>query len=175
MSDKAFEGFLLRQREQGLALAQASDLLRLRPLGGALPQRYLAEFTCRGLVQAPHGGVAEVAHFAVGIFFPPDYLRRASIPEVLSWLEPRQVFHPNVRPPFVCVGRLEPGTGLVDILYQIFEIIVYRKYNPREDNALNQAACAWARRNRHRLPTDPRPLKRVRRPDDAVGQSRRNP
>jgi hypothetical protein len=34
----------------------------------------------------------------------------------------------------------------------------------REDDALNPDACAWTRRNAHRLPIDDRPLKR--RPHD---------
>jgi hypothetical protein len=31
---------------------------------------------------------------------------------------------------------------------------------PREDDALNRAACQWARSNMHLFPIDSRPLKR---------------
>ena len=44
--------------------------------------------------------------------------------------------------------------------YQLFEIITYKRVTMREDDALNPVACAWARRNTHRFPIDPRPLKR---------------
>ena len=71
-----------------------------------------------------------------------------------------EVFHPNIKAPFICVGKLSPGTLLVDILYQCFEIISYNKVTMREDDALNGAACAWARSNQHRFPVDPRALKR---------------
>jgi len=161
MNDPVFQGFLQRQLDEGLALAAASDILELQPMGRPLPQHFLAAFKCRGVVQTRGDQIGEVGRCVVGIFFPPDYLRRALVPEVVTWLEPLNVFHPNIRPPFVCVGRLEPGTGLVDLLFQVFEIFVYRNFNPREDDCLNQRACAWARNNQHRFPIDPRPLKRL--------------
>jgi ubiquitin-protein ligase len=72
------------------------------------------------------------------------------------------VWHPNVSRelPLICIGRLTSGTSLVEILHQLFDILTYQKYNPREDDSLNKAACAWARNNRQRFPIDARPLKR---------------
>ncbi|MBN2507575.1 MAG: hypothetical protein JXQ71_12860 [Verrucomicrobia bacterium] len=163
MTDKVFEGFLERQREQGMALARESDLLVLHPLDPAPGQHYLAEFHCRGLVRRANGQVLEATQFGVGIWFPPDYLRRAAVPEVLTWLGPHNAWHPNVLGTYVCPGHLEPGTSLVDLLYQLFEIIVYVKWNPRENDALNRVACAWARSHKSMFPIDLRPLKRVRR------------
>jgi ubiquitin-protein ligase len=162
MNDKSFSNFLECQLADGRALAAKSDILRLMPAAGSTPQQYIAEFRCKGVVQNRDGRLGEGGLFIVGIFFPADFFRRAAIPEVLTWLGPTNVFHPNILGPAgaICIGRLQPGTGLVDILYQIFEIIVYRKFNPREDNCLNKEACAWARNNQSRFPTDPRPLKR---------------
>ena len=59
------------------------------------------------------------------------------------------VWHPNVSRelPLICIGRLTPGTTLVDILYQLFDILTFQKYNPRENDSLNKTACAWAREN----------------------------
>ena len=163
--DRVLEGFLQRQFEQGMALAAESDLFDLVPLDPPpAPQHYVACFHCTGLVRAPSGEVTEANQFAVGITFPDDYLRRADPFQVLAWLGPREAFHPNIsdRAPFICVGRIVPGTPLVDLLYQIHEIITYNKATVREDDALNPDACAWARRNQDRLPIDARPLKRRR-------------
>ncbi len=160
--DRVYERFLDRQREEGMALAQSSDLLDLR-MAPAIPPHFIAEFHCRGLVRDRDGEIGEACGFAVGIWFPPDYLRRADTFEMLRIFTPG-VFHPNVSAdlPLICVGRLAPGTPLVDILFQIFDMLTYQKFNPRENDALNKAACAWARQNQHRFPIDRRPLKRAR-------------
>jgi hypothetical protein len=160
MRDAVFESFLARQHEEGLALAGASDLLDLNPVDGARSSRFLARFRCHGLVWAD-GAVMESDRFEVGISFPSDYLRRAEPWQVLTWLGPRRAFHPNIsdRLPMICVGRLRPGTPLVDLLYQCYEIITYQKVTMREDDALNAMACVWARANQHRFPVDRRPLK----------------
>ena len=164
MTDKVLAAFLARQSEEGMALAAASDLLELVPVDGAPPQRYLADFRCRGLVQTESGEIVTADRFVVGVWFPDDYLRRADPFQVLTWLEPGCIFHPNVssNAPLICIGRLAPGTSLVDLLYRCFEIITYSKVTMREDDALNKEACAWARNNQHRFPVDRRPLKRRR-------------
>jgi hypothetical protein len=162
MQDKIFEAFLKRQYEEGMALAESSDLLDLYPMGVEPPNRYVAAFRCKGLVGGGDGEPIEADYFEVGIWFPSDYLRRAEPFQVLTWLGPWDVFHPNIsdKGPFICVGKLAPNTPLVDILYQCFEIITYNKVTMREDDALNAAACVWARDNQHRFPIDRRPLKR---------------
>ena len=162
MQDKIFEAFLRRQHEEAMELAQSSDLLELYPMGGDPPNRYIAVFRCKGLVRAADGNAIEADHFEVGIWFPSDYLRRADPFQVLTWLGPFDVFHPNIsdRAPLICVGRLVPNTRLIDILYQCFDIITYNKVTMREDDALNREACVWARNNQHRFPIDRRPLKR---------------
>jgi hypothetical protein len=161
MTDKILDAFLRRQYGQGMALAAASDRLDLVALDGPPPQHYAARFRCKGLVRTDAGDIVEADCFDVGIWFPDDYLCDAKPFRVLTWLGPRRIFHPNIsdRAPFICVGRLAPGTPLADILYQCFEIITYNKVTMRED-ALNKAACAWVRRNLHRFPIDRRPLKR---------------
>jgi hypothetical protein len=165
MRDKIFAAFLQRQFEEGRALAAASDLLELFPLStvdGEPPQTHIARFLCKGLVRSSDGEIVEADHFEVMINFPSDYLRRADPFQVLTWFGPPNVFHPNIsdRSPFICVGRLAPGTSLVDLLFQCFEIITYNKVTMREDDALNVDACRWAREHQHRFPIDRRPLKR---------------
>jgi hypothetical protein len=158
-TDRVLTRFLARQREEGMGLAAASDLLELTPLGPAPAPAYLARFRCRGLVRRG-AQVLEHDDFLVGIHFPEWYLRRFETARVLTFIEPDDIFHPNIRKPFICVGRMQPGTGLVDLLYQVFEIITYRNVEMREPEALNHEACVWARRNVHRFPVDDRPLKR---------------
>jgi hypothetical protein len=96
----------------------------------------------------------------VGVFFPDDYLRRVEVPQVLTWIGPLDIFSPHIAPPFICTGRINPGTRLVDLLYQVYEIITLFKVTPREDDALNRSACTWARNNLARFPLDRTPLKR---------------
>lgn len=161
MVDRVLKAFLTRQQEEALALARESDLVALTPVGSPA-DRYLVEFRCRGLVERRQGEVVEANRFLVGVVFPSTYLRSADPFHVLTWLGPRNIWHPNISAtaPVICVGRLAPGTGLVDIVYQVFEIITWNKVTMREDDALNRAACQWARQHRDRFPVDRRPLKR---------------
>jgi len=159
MADKILESFLARQLEEGMALARGSDILDLLPVGGTPPSRYLAEYRCVGAVRDASSVVA-ADRFQVGVYFPPDYLRTVDPALVLTLLAPAQVWHPNVRAPFICAGHVTPGTGLVDLLHRVYEILSFHKVNMREDDALNREACAWARANVHRFPLDPRPLAR---------------
>jgi hypothetical protein len=161
MIDHIRHAWLARQYDEGMALAAGSDLLTLVPLDGEPPERYVAEFRCTGLVRQPSGAITEADRFVVGIWFPDDYLRQVEPFQVLTWLAPRTVWHPNIsdRAPLVCVGRLIPGTSLQAILYQLFEIITYQRVTM--DDALNHEACAWTRANLARLPVDRRPLRRA--------------
>jgi hypothetical protein len=154
-----FSQFLERQREAGMALAAASDLVQLRPLGATPTSAYFAHFSCTGLVRR-NGEVAEHHDFLVGIRFPDAYLYQFHTARVLTWCGPAEIWHPNIRAPFVCAGNMQPGTPLVDLLFQLHEIITYRNVEMRENNALNHDACAWARNHLHRFPVDRRPLKR---------------
>jgi hypothetical protein len=159
MSDQVFETWLRRQHDDGQVLASQSDLLDLVAFRS---DRFMARFSCRGLVRHASGAIVEADAFSVGIWFPSDYLRTAPHPaHVLTWLGPREIWHPNIssEAPLICVGHLAPGTSLVDLLYQVFEIITWRKVTMREDDALNREACQWARNHPSRYPVDRRPLK----------------
>jgi hypothetical protein len=161
MNDRILEAFLRRQEEEGRALAAESDLLLLRSAGSP-PDRYVIELKCNGLVEASPGDVVDANHFVVGIRFPPTYLRVAHPFWVLTWLGPHNVWHPNISAtePFICIGNVAPGTELVDLIYGVFEVVTWNRVTMREDDALNAAACQWARQHRDRYPVDRRPLKR---------------
>lgn len=162
MIDHIRAAFLESQREEGLALAAASDVLTLVPGDAEPPDRWLAELRCTSLVRTPAGEIVPSDRSLVGIWFPDDYLRAVEPFLVLQWLGPRNVFHPNVsdRAPFICAGRIRPGTPLVDLLYRVHEIVTFARVTMVESDALNPAACVWARANVHRFPLDARPLRR---------------
>jgi len=153
--------FLEKQEAEGLALAARSDLIEVAPIGERPYQRFIVRFFCKTLLKTREG-IYEYDRVDIGIQFPLDYWQRAEPPEVVTLLGPANVFHPNVRFPFVCVGSLNPGTSLVDLIYQIYEILTFQKVTMREDDALNGEACIWARQRTSRFPVDSRSL--VRRP-----------
>jgi hypothetical protein len=161
MADRILESFLRAQERDGRALASESDLISLHPEGSP-PDRYVLELRCTGLVELSPNEVVEAHHFEVSIWFPSNYLRFADAYRVLSWIAPRNVWHPNisVTDKLICVGPVAPGTELVDLMYRVFEVVTWQKVTMREDDALNAAACQWSRQHRDRYPVDRRPLKR---------------
>lgn len=160
--DRILELFLERQHDEAAALTAASDLVSVQPLGGPLSTRYIVHFRCTGLVEAAPGTIEEANGFAVGVWFAPDYVRRADPWQTLTWLGPHNVFHPNISgtAALICIGQITPGTPLVDLVMRCFEVITFKKVTMREDDALNKGACAWAREHQARFPIDARPLKR---------------
>jgi hypothetical protein len=161
MSDRIYDAFLKRQFEEGMALARESDLFALLPVAipGSYPSRYIARFQSKCFVQQPDGQIAEHDGFSVGIWFAPDHLRHVEPGRILTWLEPMNVWHPNLRAPFVCAGHIGPGAGIVELIYQAFEIGVWANWAPHD--ALNPEAGQWARNApRGTFPTERRPLKR---------------
>lgn len=165
MSDPILEAFLTKQFEEGMALAESGDLLMLLPIHGTPPDAYIAQFRCNGLIRDENGNVHEHDMWDVGIRFPLSYLKQGLTDplQVITWLAPENVWHPNINGPahLICLGHMPPGTGLVELLYQIFDVITYSNVTMREDDALNLPACSWARSNKSRFPVDTRPLKRA--------------
>ncbi len=158
MTDKVFEYFLRRQFDEGKALAAASDIVRLVPVDGAPPNRYLVAFQCEGLVRWRDGEVRQAREFHAGIYFAPDYLRTVRPGEVVTMLFPDDIWHPNILGPAICLGGIAPGMSIVDLLHQIYEILSYQNWASHD--GLNPAACEWARNNQDRFPLERRPLRR---------------
>ena len=156
MSDQIYDDFLDVQRQEGQALAEASDILDLETDGTARPQRYIARFRCRGIIKMTSGEILEASLFTAGIWFPTDYMRSPATKQVVTMFPP-WLWHPNAAGPFICLGKLAGGTSLVDILFQIFELISYQRWSAHD--GLNEEACEWARNNQQRFPVDRRPLK----------------
>jgi len=170
------DGFLRAQHRDVTDFTSCSKLIRVFPVEGVPPCRYLARFTCRGLVRRD-GRIVEWNDFAVGFYFPSDYLARVNPWQVVSWLGPDDVWHSNIGrgalrrsgPLGICIGRIWPGTTLVDLLYRVADVITWRMATVREDDALNREACQWARQHPDAYPVDTRPLRAVaKRPAAAV-------
>ncbi len=156
MSDAIRASWLQSQYVEAMTFARHSDVLSLAPVAGAPPYKYIAEFRCKGLC-ATSEGVSVIDQHLVGILFPDQYLRRNCSPgQILTWLEPDTEFHPNISPPFCCVGHIAPGMSLLSLLHQLYQMITWQRFTAREDDALNRHACSWARRHLDRFPIDPR-------------------
>jgi hypothetical protein len=165
--DRVFNAFLGAQFEDAMGFAATSDFITLVPVQGVPPCRYLATFTCRGLVRC-NGRISEWEDFAVGFYLPNDYLVRVNPFQAVSWLGPEDVWHSNIGrgprreagPMGICIGEIKPGTPLVDLIYRVADTITWRLATVREDDALNWEACQWARQNPNAYPVDLRPLRR---------------
>jgi hypothetical protein len=163
-ADPIFRSFLEAQLLAGMSLASESDILDLAPVPPFPPQCYLARFTCRGLAGRSATSLNSVEHIVVGIRFPNDYLRRKLNPvEVITLLEPVDLWHSNVNAPFVCVGDWVPGTPLTDLLHQLYEIFSWQKKNTV--HGLNPLAMEWALQHADELPLDRRPLRSRKIPE----------
>ena len=87
----------------------------------------------------------------VEIYLHNDYPRMKPQCYLLS-----DIFHPNFRmsyPHDICIGDFwASGETLVDIVYQIGEMLQYKNYNIT--NPLNGVAAKWARENTILFPSD---------------------
>lgn len=160
MTDHILASFLDGQYEAGLRLAAESDILDLTPIGPPPVQRYVARYDCLTLVREADGRVRTARGFAVGLTLSSHYQRRIEPASLAAWLFPATVFLPNVRVPFLCLGHIAPGTPLVELLFQVFDVGRGANITVREDDALDRDACAWARPRLAQFPLDQRPLKR---------------
>jgi hypothetical protein len=162
--DPILRRYLWWNFESATQLVADSDLVQIDALPaprGFAPDRYVAEFRCRGFVR-DGSGVRVADRFRVGIWFPPDYLvAPPNVARMLTLLTPG-IWHPNVaeRVPIVCIGQITPATPLTDVLHQLFELFSWQKMSTHDP--LNPAAAQWARdpANRALYPVDRRPLKR---------------
>jgi len=157
--DPILTAFVEAQWQEGSALAEQSDLLELERID---PQHIVAEFSCRGLVRGRNGQVSIAERFSIGFNFADHYLRVPDSERAATWLAPREIWHPNVRCPLVCLGKIIPGTLLVELLFRAHTLLGYQNVTVSEFDALNLEACQWARSNLHLFPIDARPLKRRR-------------
>ena len=156
--------FLGRQYRDAGPFSAACALADIRAIGREPIQRYEVSLRTRGLVKSASGEVEVHEGCTFAVWFPDDYTRRVSPFETVQWIEPRNVWHPNFGPGpggdiYICVGRIGPRTPLLDLVEQVHEIFGWVNRLPAENDALNHAACQWARAHGDRFPIDARPLR----------------
>jgi hypothetical protein len=157
MTDKTLANWLAAEQERLLTFN--SSILTVTPLGGNPCRRYLAELRCRTYAKDPSGAVVPVDGVALGINIPENYLRTTNGSMVVCLLAPN-IWHPNVAPPLLCLGRIHPGESIVSILTRAYEVVTFQRVTSVESDSLNPAACAWIRNHLDLLPSDTGPLRR---------------
>lgn len=92
-----------------------------------------------------------VSEHKIEIYLHIDYPRLKPQCYILT-----EIFHPNFRmahPHDICIGDFwASGETLVDIIYQVGDMIQYKNYGIQ--NPLNGIAAKWARENKNLLPID---------------------
>ena len=92
----------------------------------------------------------------IEIYLHLDYPRMKPQSYILT-----EIFHPNFRlahPHDICIGDFwASGETLVDIIYQVGDMIMYKNYNVT--NPLNGIAAKWAREHPNFFPLDKKELR----------------
>ena len=132
--DMVFESWLERQYADGMSLCSLSDVLTLVSGPGRFPpRRFIAQFNSPTMVRAG-AEVTRTEGFVVLLQFPTDYLRLArDAGQIVNLLAPVNAFHPNVAPPFICIGQVAPGTGSIELVFRVYEVLTFQKMAPREE------------------------------------------
>lgn len=123
----------------------------------SVPERYFVNYrNIRGIklssLSGPQNKIIEfISEHRIEIYLHIDYPRLKPQCYMLTG-----IFHPNFRmahPHDICIGDFwASGETLVDIIYQIGEMIQYKNYGIQ--NPLNGIAAKWARENKNLLPVD---------------------
>lgn len=155
--DDVTRSFLANSRREFLDRSPRLVLVEAADLGRTVPWLWRLTFRTRGLARGPDGAVRVADRHVVAVRFLPDYLRHADRFNMLRLMEPADAFHPNLRPPAICV-QVYPGEPLLDVCESLHALFSWRLRQLAETDALNPDACAWGRANLARLPIDTRPL-----------------
>ena len=122
----------------------------------SVPERYFVSFNIKGLKLSPDSTkdnriILISREHKIEIYLHIDYPRMKPVANILT-----PIFHPNFRtasPHDICIGDYwASGETLVDIIYQIGEMIMYQNYNV--ESPLNGPAALWAKKNIERFPVD---------------------
>lgn len=147
-------------------LVAQSSLVRIAGTDGNPPDKYVIEFTCRG-VEDLNGNqpIYSTLHRA-GIALLAGY---PTAKPGIRWLTP--IFHPNIsNGGSVCIGPWYASKWLDELVFMLAEMIQYKIPPTRDtiEDVLNTRAATWLRSNRHLFPVDTRDIRGYG--DDLFGQ-----
>lgn len=147
---------LSHEFERLLRLHDKSSLFDIVATKGEPPERYLLSFNLKSLVRNEAGKVLvyDAAHI-LEVYCPCGY--PGDGPRIL-YLQPQEIFHPNILWPLICLNRWVPSMFLDEIALRIASVISYRTFTMDEKESLNKDACAWARSHQERFPIDRRSI-----------------
>ena len=120
------------------------------------PDRYVVTFrNVKGLklaeASAERKELEIITEHQIEIYLHIDYPRLKPQSYIMT-----KIFHPNFRmasPNDICIGDYwASGETLVDIIYQVGEMITYKTYNVT--SPLNGIAAKWAKENSEVFPID---------------------
>jgi ubiquitin-protein ligase len=135
-------------------LVNRSELIHILHTDGDPPEKYLIQFSCRGVEKLAPGGKPGYRDLhEVSIYLHAEYPLKQ--PQ-LKWLTP--IFHPNIHSTgAVCIGAWWPAKTLDELILTLGEMVQYKNLGPKDP--MNSKAAAWAMRNKGLFPIDRRPLK----------------
>ena len=123
--DPIFAAFLRDARDRADRIFANSDLVEGE---WQTPQHLLLHFRCHGLVKTPDGRIEERDDFAVGIVLASHYLTWVDPVSIVTVLSPSSLFHPNTRGPLACLGPIEPGTLIDDLIFRVYDLICFNNF-----------------------------------------------
>jgi len=125
---------------------EGNPFVKVEPLDGEPPERYLVTYRLPGLRWDAASGKAVAANIhKVEIYLHLGYPR-----EKPKCIMRTPIWHPNIGD-YVCTAdHWAAGETLADVIVQIGDMIQYKSYNTA--SPVNISAAAWASRNWRRFP-----------------------
>jgi len=152
MSTSARLRRLYADYQQVVADLSGHPYIKVTPVQGDPPERYVVEYRVRGLELDPATNRPRARDYhKAQIYLHRDYPR-----EKPKCVLETPIFHPNFGS-YICIGdHWAAGETLVDIIIKIGQMIMYQDYNPK--SPLNGIAAQWAVQNERLLPVDNKDL-----------------
>ena len=136
--------------------AARSSVLRLLMIDDTEDEwRGVFELNTSTLVLLPQGEVQTAAPVVLGIRYHERFLAEAPHPfEIVTVLEPMNIFHPNVARSAMCLGHPQAGLPLELILNQAWAGLTLNMniVNTVPGQIANTAAADYVRANAHKYP-----------------------
>ena len=135
-------------------LVNRSEFIRILTTEGDPPEKYLIQFTCRGVENIKANGEPILrSDHKVSVYLHAEYPLKQ--PQ-LKWMTP--IFHPNIHVTgAVCIGAWWAAKTLDELLLTLGDMVQYKNYDPRDP--MNSKAASWALRHKNLFPIDTRSLK----------------